>query len=82
MVASLDTGSITSLAQWVKGFGFATAVAQVTTTSGIESLAQELLYAKVQQFKKIYVLTIKFVHRTLSYTSIEYGLCTNHCSKQ
>ena len=37
-------GLIPGVAQWVKGFGVAAAVAQVTAGAQIQSLAQELPY--------------------------------------
>ena len=61
-VTAEDTGSIPSPSQWVKGSSIATAVAQVTAATQIQSPAQELPYAvgaaikiKTKQNKKTIV---------------------------
>ena len=43
---------VQSLDQWVKGSSISTTLAEVTVAAWVQSLAQELPYAKVQPFKK------------------------------
>ena len=47
-----DTGSIPGPSQWAKGSGIAAAVAQVTTTALIWSLARELLCHRAAKKEK------------------------------
>lgn len=44
-------GSIPDLVKWVKGFGVATAAAQVPTAAHIKSPAWEILYAEGMTIK-------------------------------